>query len=79
MHPWSERDIGGDVEMGKELLVLEHHADAAQVRRAVCDVDPVERHGARIGQQKTGDDPEQRALSGTGWTEDGDDLACVDV
>ena len=33
LHPQPERDVGGDVAVGEQLLVLEHHADAAAVRR----------------------------------------------
>ena len=34
VHAQPEVDVGGDVAVGEQLLVLEHHADAAPVRRA---------------------------------------------
>ena len=80
MHAQPEGDVGGDVEVREQLLVLEHHADVAPVCRTVGDVDA--RRGTTtpaVGPQQSGDHPQQRALAGAGRAEHRDDLAGVDV
>ena len=61
-HAQTERDVAGHVEVGEQLLVLEHEADAAQVSGSVGDIVTVDEHRTRVGLEQSGDDPQQRAL-----------------
>ena len=57
LHPQPELDVGGDVAVREQLLVLEHHPDAAAVRRHVGDVDAVELIVPGLGREQAGDRP----------------------
>ena len=78
LHPQPEGDVAGDVAVWEQLLVLEHHADPAAMRRHAGDVDPVETDRARGDRDEAGDGAQQRALAAARRAEQGDDLAVGD-
>ena len=54
------------VEMRKDVVVLEDHADRALVRRQRGDVHAVDQHAAGLRCLKSGDEVEERRLAATG-------------
>ena len=71
----SKRDVGGDGEMRKQRVVLEHHVDGPPVRRHGRDIDAVEQNTARARPLEPGDQPQQRRLAAARWTEQRKKLA----
>ena len=78
LHPQPERDVGVDVAVREQLLVLEHHPDAAPVRRLGGDVTPVEEHLTGVRGEEAGDDAQQRALAAARRPEQGEHLSAGD-
>ena len=65
LHPEAEGDVGADVEVREQRVVLEHHPDAAPVRRRGGDVDAVD-----------GDACRRRAAAGRRWRAAGSTCRC---
>jgi hypothetical protein len=62
----------------EQRVVLEHHAEAAALRRQRVDPDIVQ-HDRPVGERKqSGDAVERRRLAATGRTEQRDELAALD-
>ena len=74
-HPQPEPDVGGHVEMGEQLLVLEHQPDPAAVGRDRREVAAVPRDATAVGLMQPGDDAQQRRLARATGPEHGDDLS----
>ena len=74
-----EGDVFRDGEVGKERVVLKHHAHVAAVRRTRRDVLTVEPHRAGVGRKQARHDAQQRGLAATGRPEQRDELAALDA
>src|SRR6202042_1982407 len=75
----AERDIGLDIEVWEQCVVLEHHIDQAPVRRHGREIDAVEQDAAGVRLLETGDQAQQRSLAAAGWPEQRKELALIDV
>jgi hypothetical protein len=62
-HRQRERNVLLHRHVGKERVVLEHHADVALVRRAPGDVGAVDAQRAAVGLREPGDEAQQRGLA----------------
>ena len=76
----AEGNIGGDVEMRKQGVVLEHHADAAAFRCGTCwpgalSVSPANRDLSALRMLETCDATQYRGFAATGAAEQAADLA----
>ena len=78
LHLQPEADVRRDVPVWEELLVLEHHADAAAVGRQTSDVSAVQPDSARRRHHEAGDDAQERRLAAAGGAEEGHDLGVAD-
>ena len=77
-----EGDIGRDVEVGEERVVLEDQADATLLRRDPArpgDLAATELDGAGVGSLEPGRQPQQRGLAAPGGADEREDLAGRDV
>ena len=72
------RDVLGHRHVRPQRIVLEHHADAALVRRHVVDHAIAETDLARVRRVETGQEPQQRGLAAARRTEEGEHLALLD-
>lgn len=79
VHPQPEGDVGADVAVREELVVLEHQAEAAPVHRNAVLVRAVEQHPSAVGLLESGDDPQQRGLPAAAGPENADDLVFRDL
>ena len=75
----SERDVLAHRHVGKERVILEHHADVARARRQVVDRLAADTHSARRRLNETGDHAQRRRLAATRRAEQDDELALCDV
>jgi hypothetical protein len=64
--------------MGKQRVVLKHHAEAALLRRQEIDPLRVERDGPAGHRQEPGDAVERGGLAAARWPEQADELAAPD-
>jgi hypothetical protein len=62
----------------EERVVLEHHAEAALLRRQLVDAQLVEPDAARAEGEQPGDAVERRGLAAARGTEERDELAAAD-
>ncbi len=62
-HPKTEADIVGDAHVRKQGVVLEHHADFALFHRHVLDRPVADPHRALVGEDETGNRPQQGRLA----------------
>src|SRR5690606_10602725 len=74
LHPQSEGDVGGDVEMGEEGIALEHQAETAAVGGNTHHGSAIPQDVARGDLDKAGDRPQERGLARARRSEDPDDL-----
>src|SRR5262245_58093416 len=63
LHPEAEGDVGRDVAMGEQRVVLEHEPEPATVRRRGREVDAIPCDRAPRRGLEAGDRAEQRALA----------------
>ena len=79
----AEADVGGDVQVREQRVVLEHHAHAAAVGRgpgAVAgDLRAVDLDAAGVGALEAGEHAQSGRLAAAGRAAEGDDLAARDV
>lgn len=73
VHPEPEGDVGADVPVREELVVLEHQAEAAPVHRDAALVLAGQQDPAAVHGLEPGDGPEQGGLPATAGTEQTDD------
>ncbi len=73
--PEGEGDVGGDVEVGKQGVVLEHQPEGPGVWRRRGDVHPVPRHGALVRALQPRDDAQQGGLAASRWPDETADVA----
>ena len=78
LHPQAERDVGGHVQVGEQLLVLEHHADAAAVGRHRVTSRPSMTHRAGRRRTRPAITRSSVLLPAARRSEQGDDLAVAD-
>ena len=78
LHLQPEADVRRDVAVREELLVLEHHPDAAAVGGQASDISAVQVDRARRRHDEAGDDAQERRLAAAGGPEQGDDLRIAD-
>jgi hypothetical protein len=62
-HLEPEGDVVGDVHVGKQRIVLKHHADLALLQRHALDALAVHLDPPGIGEIEAGNHPEQRRLA----------------
>ena len=74
-HRKAEGDIIGNAHIGKQRIVLEHHADAALFDRNALDTFAADDDAAGIGEVEAGDQPQQRGLSRSGRSKKGVETA----
>ena len=77
-HLQAEADVLAHVEMGKERVVLEHHAEPALLRAQGVDPALVEPDRSAGDGKKTRDAVQRRRLSAARRSEQGDELAAPD-
>ena len=75
----AEGDVLGHRHVGEQGIGLEHHVDGAFIGRHVGNVDAVEEQPSFRGSLEPGQHPQQGGLAGAGPTQQGEDLALVDV
>ena len=78
LHAQPERDVGRDVLVREERIVLEHEAEVAPVYGDVVHVPACEGHGPGVGRLQTGHDAQQGGLAASARPEQADDLARLD-
>src|SRR4029077_2102215 len=78
LHAEAEGDVGGDITMGEEGVVLEHQPDPTPVRRDAVEVAAVERDCARVERAQPRDRPQEPRLAPSTRAEHGDRLAFLD-
>src|SRR5258706_13310929 len=71
-------DIPLHGEVGKDRIVLEHHARVATMRRQGVDASLAEPYAARFELGKAGDHSQQRGLAAAGGSEKGEQLTLFD-
>ena len=71
-------DIAFHGEVGKDRIVLEHHARVATMRRQGVDASLAEPYAARFDLGKPGDHSQQRGLAASGGSEKGKQLTLLD-
>src|SRR3989442_834730 len=64
-------DIALDGEVGKDRIVLEHHARVATMRRQGVDASLAEPYAARFDLGKAGDHSQQGGLAASGGSQKG--------
>ena len=74
-HPHAERDVLEDGHVAEERVVLEHEADVPATGARGRGVLAVDEHRALVGPIEAGDDPQQRRLARSRWTEERKELA----
>ncbi len=76
----TETNIGCDIQVGEEAIILEDHSEPAPAEGLVDPVRRVEENGAvetnvaRVGCRQAGDQSQQRCLAGSGSSEEDADL-----
>ena len=68
-HRQAEGDIVGDAHIGKQRIVLEHHADAPLFDRHPLDALAADGDAAGVRKVETGDLAQQRGLAAARWPE----------
>ncbi len=71
-------DIPGHIEVGKQRVVLKHHAHVAPLDGQACNVLIIEQHLADIRTFKPGNQPQGGGLAATGRTENRQRFAGLD-
>ncbi len=79
LHARSERDVGRDVTMREERVVLEHQPEAPAMGWHARKIFAIERDAPAVRRQQTGDGPQHGALPAATRSEQRDDLARRDV
>src|SRR5262249_19026280 len=79
LHPQAELDVLRHILVRKKSVALEHHAEAAVARLEIVDHAPVDADFARGRVLETGNHAQRRRLAAAGGTDEGDELAVVDV
>ncbi len=79
VHPQPEGDVGADVPVREELVVLEHQAEAAPVHRDARLVPAVQQHPAAVHRLEPGDGPQQGGLPAAAGAEQADDPVVGDL
>ena len=79
LHAQGKDDVLRDGLMGEEQEVLEHHADVAAIGRQIGDVLSADQHAAFVGELQPGDDAQQGRLARTAGTQQGEELALLDL
>ena len=74
-----ERDVGGDVEMRKQGVVLEDHVDRALVRRVVGHVAAAQQDPATARDLEATDHPQRGGLAAARRAEEREELAAADL
>src|SRR5262249_47104945 len=77
--PQAIGDVTGDGEVGEHRIVLEHHADVAQMRRQPVDPPVGEADLAGIELAEARDHAQQRGLAAARWPQQREELALADV
>ena len=75
----AEGDIGGDVQVGKQGVGLEHCVDRTPVRRLRAEVGAVQRDAAGVRADEAGDRAQQGRLAGAGAAEQHEQFSPVHV
>lgn len=79
VHPQPEGDVGPDVPVREQLVVLEHQAESAPVHRHPVLVGAVEQHPSGVGLLKARDRPQQSGLATAARPQHADDLVLGDL
>jgi hypothetical protein len=74
MHPQPEPDVGCDVKMREEAVVLEHEADAPEVRRDGREISPLPEDPPRVHGVQAGGHAQKRRLAAAAGPEQCQDL-----
>ena len=75
----TERHVFADVQVGKQCVVLEHHAEAAARGRQACDFLALDADRSRVRRLEAGEEAQQRRLAAPRRTQQGDDLAAGNI
>ena len=70
-----ERDVLEHVQVGEDGVVLEHHAEAAPLRRHVRDIQPIDQDHAFVQVGEAGDHHQRGGLARAGRAEQREELA----
>ncbi len=79
LHLQPERHVVVDRHVRKQGVLLEHHVDAAPVRRRVGDVLAVQQDAARVRRLEPGDHPQRRGLPASRRAEQREELTVPDA
>ena len=74
----TEGDVLENVQVGKQRVILKHHAEAAMFRRKVCDLTTVELNAASVRSFQSRDYSQRGRLSASRWTKQAKELAALD-
>ena len=75
----AEGDVALDGEVREQRVALEHHIDRPPMRRHGCKIGAVEQDAAGVRPLEAGDQAQQRGLAAARGTEQGEELALINV
>lgn len=78
LHLQAEGDVLPDIFVGKERVLLKHHAEIALMRGDVSDIPIAKGDSAGIFLLKTGDQAQQGGLAGAGRAKQAEDFALTE-
>ena len=79
LHAQAEGDVVGDLEVGKQRIVLKHHADSTSLGRQAGDLVTADVDAAGVQRGQPCDGPQQGRLAAAGRPQQGDELAMLDI
>ena len=74
-HAQAECDVLGHAQVAEQRVMLEHQADAAFARVHREEILAIAPYAAAVGMVQPGQDAQQGGLAGTGWPQQGKELA----